>query len=356
VASKPSNNSNMVVFPSWKPWRSKPKGEPMRKEIRLRGRNWYANTRFMGELLQDCLDTSDEKIARRRLEHLKAMIERGDYQVSKKKFGELANQYLDEILPKKGKASQARYGSIVRVHLIPFFVGTRLGEVDEKVKAYLDEKSKLPESSLKKHARVLRDIIRLGDKSFKLPSIVYRRGFYQTRFLSNEELDHVISCLDERYQAFTLLLAHTGLRLSNALNLNWADVRLSKDMIEVKQSKTGDFVKIPFTEAVSDMMKLRQRVRRMDGKIFDITTVRAFQKAWKRAIRKAGLDWNPRPHDLRHFFCYYLLNKGVDHLTVATLSGHKGVNLLKERYGHLTDETLRNAMSKFNGCRQTVAN
>ncbi|MBN4077959.1 site-specific integrase [Nitrospina gracilis] len=327
----------------------------MRKEIRLRGRNWYANTRFMGELLQDCLDTSDEKIARRRLEHLKAMIERGDYQVSKKKFGELANQYLDEILPKKGKASQARYESIVRVHLIPFFVSTRLGEVDEKVKAYFDEKGKLPESSLKKHARVLRDIIRLGDKNFKLPSIVYRRGFYQTRFLSNGELDHVIRCLDEHYRSLALLLAHTGLRLSNAINLNWADVRLNKDMIEVKQSKTGDFVRIPLTEAVSDMMKLKQRVRRMDGNIFDVT-VRAFQKAWKRAVRKACLDWSPRPHDLRHFFCSSLLNKGVDHLTVATLSGHKGVNLLKERYGHLTDDTLRKAISTFNGCRQTVAN
>ncbi len=105
-------------------------------------------------------------------------------------------------------------------------------------------------------------------------------------------------------------------------------------MIEVNQFKTGDFVKIPFTEVVSDMIKLRPRVRRMDGKIFDVTTAQSFQKDWKRAIRKAGLDWNPRPHDLRHFFCSYLLNKGVDHLTVATLSGHKSVNLLKERYGH----------------------
>jgi len=355
VASKPSDNSNMVVFPSWKPWRSKPKGEPMRKEIRLRGRNWYANTRFMGELLQDCLDTSDEKIARRRLEHLKAMIERGDYQVSKKKFGELASQYLNEVLIRKSKASQVRYESIVRYHLIPFFGDTRLGDIDEMVKAYFGAKASLPESSLKKHARVLRDIVQLGDKNFKLPAIVYRRGFYQTRFLSEEELDHVISCLDDRYHALALLLAHTGLRLSNAINLNWADVRLNKDMIEVKQAKTDDFVRIPFTEVVSDVMRFRQRIRRMDGKIFDVT-VRAFQKAWKKAVRKAGLDWIPRPHDLRHFFCSSLLNKGVDHLTVATLSGHKGVNLLKERYGHLTDETLRKAMSTFNGCRQTVAN
>jgi len=32
---------------------------------------------------------------------------------------------------------------------------------------------------------------------------------------------------------------------------------------------------------------------------------------------------------------------------VATLSGHKDVNVLKDRYGHYTDETLRKAMKVF---------
>jgi hypothetical protein len=70
-----------------------------------------------------------------------------------------------------------RYESIVRYHLIPLFDDIRLGEIDEKVKAYFDDKNDLPESSLKKHARVIRDIVKLGDKSFKLPAIVYRKGF-----------------------------------------------------------------------------------------------------------------------------------------------------------------------------------
>ena len=29
-------------------------------------------------------------------------------------------------------------------------------------------------------------------------------------------------------------------------------------------------------------------------------------KAWKKAVRKAGLDWNPGPHARRHFFSSYL--------------------------------------------------
>ena len=113
-------------------------------------------------------------------------------------------------------------------------------------------------------------------------------------------------------------------------------------------------MKIPFTETVADVLQFRNRVRRIDGKVFDIT-VQAFQKAWRKAVKLSDIDWIPRPHDLRLYFCSYLLNKGIDHLTVATLSGHRDVNILKERYGHYTDDTLREAMKTFDSCSQTVA-
>ena len=48
-----------------------------------------------------------------------------------------------------------------------------------------------------------------------------------------------------------------------------------------------------------------------------------------------------------HFFCSFLLNNDVDHMTVATLSGHKSLKVLKDRYGHYDDQTLERAMSVF---------
>jgi integrase len=79
------------------------------------------------------------------------------------------------------------------------------------------------------------------------------------------------------------------------------------------------------------------------------------KQAERKAVKLSDIDWIPRPHDLRLYFCSYLLNKGIDHLTVATLSGHRDVNILKERYGHYTDDTLREAMKAFDSCSQTVA-
>jgi integrase len=368
VSSFSNKFSGVVKFPPWKFWCSKPKeGEVMPKEMKPRGKRgvYYAHCRHMGETLYECLGTTDEKLARRRLEHLKALVERGEYQVWKRKFSDLAEIYLSEILPKKTEDCQRRYESIVRVHLMPFFGGKRIADIvncnsgtgDNLVKLFFDEKIDLPESSLKKMARVLRDILRIGDKSFKLPAIIYRnKGFYQKRYMTDLELSNVVQCLDEKFYAICLLMAHTGLRLSNAAGLTWNNIRLGQEMVEVKQSKTGDFVKIPFTRTVSDVFKFKSRIRSIgDSKLFQFKGY-SFQRGWNKAVGKAGLDWKPRVHDLRHYFCSYLLNRGVDHITVATLSGHKDVNILKERYGHLTDDTLKQAISVFDNlpCEQSV--
>ena len=358
MASKPTNNSNMVRFPPWKSWSGEPERETVTKEIRKRGKKYYANCMYMSIRLGECLGTSDERLARRRLEHLKAQIERGEYQIWKRKFSDLAKTYLSEILPKKTEDCQRRYESIVRVHLLPFFGKYTMGDIANSdpdsgnclVKMFFEKNAELPDSSLKKMARVLRDVVRIGDKSFKLPAIVYRnQGFYQSRFMSKQELESVIRCLDEKFQALALLMANTGLRLSNAVNLTWHDLRLNKNQIEVKQSKTNKFVKIPFSQTVADVFKLKARVRSLSDPRLFLFSGYSFQRAWKKAVDRSGLDWKPRPHDLRHFFCSYLLNKGVDHMQVATLSGHKDVNILKERYAHFTDETLQQAISVLDG-------
>jgi hypothetical protein len=124
--------------------------------------------------LFDCLETTDRRLAERRLAELKLFIERGEYKTWKKKFSDLIPVYLETILNKKSEHSQERYGSIIRNHLKPYFDGVRLFDVDHnKVIEYKlhREKSKATESTLKKELRVLKDIIKLGNPSFDLPGI-----------------------------------------------------------------------------------------------------------------------------------------------------------------------------------------
>ncbi len=321
-----------------------------KKVIRKRGKRGicYAACRYRGILLQDSLETTDENLALQRLTQLKIQIDKGDYQSWKKTWNETEADYLKE---------DGRYEYIVRKHLRPFFSGKRIMEItnyDPKtgnslVSEYFRVKGDLPESSLKKHARVMKWILQRGDRDFVLPAIIYRnKGFYQNQFMSILELDEIISLLEDQHQSLALVLAYTGLDLGDAVGLSWRDIDLQEQMIRTQRGKTGIKVDVPFTKAVSDVLQMRSRVRKLhDDRVFHTITGQGFQKAWKRALKKSSIEWNVRVKDLRHFFASFMLNNEVDHLTVVTLMGHTSVEMLKKRYGHFGDDTLRKAVKVF---------
>lgn len=64
---------------------------------------------------------------------------------------------------------------------------------------------------------------------------------------------------------------------------------------------------------------------------------RGFQKAFRQAIDKAGIDKHASCHNLRHSFATHLLLDGVDVRSLQKLLGHKKLETT-ERYLQLTDE------------------
>jgi integrase len=288
------------------------------------------------------------------LAELKLLVRKGEYQKWKRKFNDCAIEWLESLDTRR--QSNIRYESIYRVHLLPYFGSKRVVDIvnydnrngKNMVQAYFEKKIDLPESSLKKHARVLRWIMKLGDPSFELPAIVYRnKGFYQTKFMKQNELDAVIGYLDDQHQAIALLMAYTGFSLGDAVNIKWSVIDLKNRMIRIVRGKTQVKVSMPVCDALYDLLRYRFRVRNIhDNRVFNVGK-QGFQKGWKRAVGKSDMNWKPRPTDLRHFFASYLLNNGEDHLVVANLMGHSSVNMLRKRYGHYGDDRLKKAMKLF---------
>ena len=344
------------------------KGEIMPKQMVLRGKVLYAHCKFMGVHIRDCLETNIPDVAEVKLLDLKILVRKGAYNAWKKSFEELADEWL--TTRNTNKPHHITQEIWVRVHLKPYFGELKVREIikaDEKtgksmVNDFLAEIDHMPKESVKKIRYCLQSILKRGNQDYKLPQSDFsNQGFYQDRFLTQEELHEILDLLDVQYREVATFMAYTGLDISDVLKLEWSSVDMKAKMIRTERRKLKHTaktikLKIPMNQMVEDVLKSRSKFRSLkDRRIFQIegdihtNRVRNLQRNWGRACNKSSVDWHIRPKDLRHFFGSYLLNSGVDPLMIANFMGHASLDMLLKRYGHFTDQTRREAMLKFDG-------
>lgn len=317
------------------------KGEIMSKQMKLRGKIFYANCKYKGVYLQDSLETSDPELAEDKLLDLKLLVRKGDYQACKETFEKSTNVWLaTRNMEKPHHANQEIW---VRNHLIPYFGKTKVRdiiEVDEitgksMVNDFLKKIDRMPKESVIKIRYCLQGILKRGSQDYKLPPSEFsNQGFYQDRFLTQEELHEILALLPDQYREVATFMAYTGLDISDVLKLEWSSVDMKAKMIRTERRKMKHNaktikLKIPMNQMVEAVLKNRSRTRNLhDKRIFQVcgdTHVRRrrnLQQNWRRACNNSSVDWHIRPKDLRHFFGSYLLNSGVDPLMIASFMGH----------------------------------
>lgn len=145
----------------------------------------------------------------------------------------------------------------------------------------------------------------------------------------------------------------TAMRQEELVKLQWKHVDLVRATARVIDPKNGE----DRTVALSSVARrvLDGLTRSIGGRVFP-TTTSAIKQSWIRAkerakrlyladCEKSGVkpDQNflddLRFHDLRHEATSRLVEKGLEILEVATITGHKDLRMLK-RYTHLKAENL----------------
>jgi integrase/recombinase XerD len=160
-----------------------------------------------------------------------------------------------------------------------------------------------------------------------------------------------------RDRALLELLYASGLRISEALNLDSEDLSMAGGFVRVigKGDKerlvpVGEValawlerydreVREPWLQTASAEASMR------GGPIFLTRSGRrlARQQAWsvvKSAALRAGLDERVTPHTLRHSFATHLLEGGADLRIVQELLGHASISTT-QIYTHVTGERIR---------------
>ncbi len=106
---------------------------------------------------------------------------------------------------------------------------------------------------------------------------------------------------------------------------------------------------MPLPGTVTDALRARAKVRKLGSDLVfpspdDPNRPRNIWQAWDVARKLAKLP-DFRFHDLRHSAATEMLRAGVDSRIVATVLGHRSLNMMR-RYAHVAPELVVEAAKK----------
>lgn len=283
---------------------------------------------------------------------------------------EALDRYLKEVVPKKKGSYQEsrRIFSLKKLKLVKRFLATISGK---DIAAYRDDRSKtVSDATIRRELAMLSHLFEIARKEWGMESLnnpvkVIRlpsaRGEVRERRLSQSEEAAILSGCKEYggdIHDVVILAIETAMRRGELIRMTWDHIDINKRTVTLPETKNGEKRVVPLSTVA--IRVLREMPRRISGKVFgyedphSITT--AFLRVLKRARSVYALECEekgrkPAPgflmdltfHDLRHEATSRLFEKGFNPMEVATITGHKTLQMLK-RYTHLRAEDLAERM------------
>jgi integrase len=156
---------------------------------------------------------------------------------------------------------------------------------------------------------------------------------WRSRFLTDDEQAALLAACKASDSAdlypFVLFALTTGARKGEISALTWRNVDLRRKWAVFPVTKNGTARGVRLTQHVAALLEQRARD---DERVFPVDVT----KAWHTAIARAGIvDF--KFHDLRHTAGSTLTMNGCNAVEVATVLGHKGLDMVK-RYSHLSNQ------------------
>lgn len=176
------------------------------------------------------------------------------------------------------------------------------------------------------------------------------------RALTQEEISRLLEWFDAKDAAlefsycgaFFRMLLYSGLRLSEARELEWRHVDLKAGVLRVAKSKNKDIRSVPIHPELDTWLeRLPRKVYVFDsGNGTPLYAGVTWLKLLYAATEALGIP-AVRLHDFRHTFGATLAMSGVPLPTIMRLMGHKHISSTLI-YLHFTPEHLTDAIGKLN--------
>ena len=181
----------------------------------------------------------------------------------------------------------------------------------------------------------------------------------EVRAMTRGELAKLLHATPEHWRLLFELLAHTGLRISEAAGLEWRDVEFGKSpRLHVRRQDCRGEVgalksehsrrDVPLSPEMSQRLWAARRGRAATDRVFTteagtrVNDGNLRRRVLKPAREAAGLPW-VTPHAFRHTCASLLFEAGRDVKQVATWLGHADPAFTLRTYVHLMDEGVGDA-------------
>lgn len=333
--------------------------------IKKRGAYWRAEVRRKGH--KPTYRTFDTQLeAQKWARRVEAEIDTGFYvdnsAAEKMTLGEALKQYRRDVAAKKRHPAQ-EYGRIDRWLRNDLCFRTLANLKGADFARYRDQRRAQgkAENTVRLELQLVSHLYEIARKEWGMEGLMNPLKNIRKPSVSNardrrlepgeyEKIKAVLVESGNPYAAPAFDLAiETSLRQGTLFGLRWEWVNLDKRLVRIPLSARGAENKgvpaaLPLSSKAHSVLLSLHPVDEVgalqaepSGPILN-TTQNAVRCIWKRVLPLLGIE-NLRWHDLRHEAASRLFEKGLHPFEVASITGHKSMQMLK-RYTHLKPENL----------------
>ena len=330
----------------------------VRQKVKGKGKPWWVFVTHRGQ--RTSRKVGDKAAAEAVASKIRAKLQLGEFGFEENAvptFKEYADSWIETTVPAKCKESTAKdYRDILRIHVLPVFGNLKVTDITRaKIKNFLHGKINegMAKSTVNHYKAVISGVLNeVVDAGVILANPAHRLGRIGRKEdnngdvspLSKEELKKLLDSVQVHFPThypLFLLLARTGLRIGEALALQWDDIDFNGRFINVQRSfskgrvgspKSGRSRMVDMSRQLADtLLELKgdRVVISIDegpqwlftdtkGGLVDADNWR--RRVFNQALRKAGLR-KIRIHDIRHTYATLRLSKGDNIVDVANQLG-----------------------------------
>lgn len=150
--------------------------------------------------------------------------------------------------------------------------------------------------------------------------------------LSQEEVRRIFNVTGNlKHRAILMTIYGAGLRVSEVVNLQPADIDSSRMQLRIRSGKGNKDRYTLLSETNLKILREYWKAYHPSGFLFTGTrpdqalTARTVQKVFEQAVKKAGIKKDVSVHTLRHSFATHMLESGVNVYHIQRLLGHSSV-------------------------------